>query len=105
MCVSNYLTPTNILNVPASALIFDQNGMHVATVGAGDRVVLKPVKISRDLGKEVEIASGLAADDRVITTPPDGIGSGDPVRIAGAPGASTSPETASTKPAQDKPPG
>jgi RND family efflux transporter MFP subunit len=97
--------PTNILNVPASALIFDQNGMHVATVGAGDRVVLKAVGIARDLGKEVEIASGLAADDRVITTPPDGIGSGDPVRIAGAPGALAPPETASTKPVQERPPG
>jgi RND family efflux transporter MFP subunit len=94
--------PDSAVNVPASALIFDQSGLHVATVGADARVVLKPVTISRDLGKEVEIASGLTAIDQIITTPPDGIASGDQVRIAGAAGA---PETASTKRVQDKPPG
>jgi RND family efflux transporter MFP subunit len=95
--------PDNAVNVPASALIFDQSGLRVATVGTNGRVVLKPVTISRDLGREIEIASGITADDRIITTPPDGIASGDQVRIAGeAPGA---PETASTKRLQDKPPG
>ena len=58
--------PDTAINVPASALIFDQSGLRIATVGADDRVVLKSVTISRDLGKEVEIASGLAADDRVM---------------------------------------
>jgi len=97
--------PDTSINVPASALIFDQSGLRIATVDAGNRVVLKPVTISRDLGNEIEIASGLAADDRVITTPPDGIASGDQVRIAGTPGSATEPEAASTKRAQDKPPG
>jgi RND family efflux transporter MFP subunit len=94
--------PDTSINVPASALIFDQTGLRVATVGADGRVVLKPVTISRDLGNEVEIASGLTADDRVIGNPPDGIASGDQVRVAGAPGM---PETASSKRAQAKPPG
>jgi len=97
--------PDTAINVPASALIFDQGGLRIATVGADDRVVLKSVTISRDLGKEVEIASGLAADDRVITSPPDGIASGDPVRIVGGPGALAAPETAATKRPQGKPPG
>jgi RND family efflux transporter MFP subunit len=93
--------PDTAINVPASALIFDQTGLRVATVGDDDKVVLKPVAISRDLGKEVEIASGLSAGDRVIASPPDGIASGDQVRIAGKPGL---PETAADKrPA--KPPG
>ncbi|HEY0223953.1 MAG TPA: efflux RND transporter periplasmic adaptor subunit [Pseudolabrys sp.] len=92
--------PDAAINVPASALIFDQSGLRVATVGEDDKVVLKPVTISRDLGKDVEIASGLGAEDRVIASPPDGIVSGDQVRIAGKPGL---PETAAEKPA--KPPG
>jgi membrane fusion protein, multidrug efflux system len=75
--------------VPASALIFDQSGSRVATVGSDARVVLKPVTIARDLGKEVDIASGLTAEDRVIESPPDGIASGDQVRIAGAARAET----------------
>jgi len=83
-------TPDNAISVPASALIFNQNGLRVATVGSENRVVLKQVTIARDLGKDVEIASGLSADDRIIESPPDGIASGDQVRIA-------QPETASAK--------
>jgi len=54
------------LHIPASALIFNQSGLRVATVGAGDKVVLKTVTIARDLGREIELASGLSPDDRVI---------------------------------------
>jgi RND family efflux transporter MFP subunit len=97
--------PDTAINVPASALIFDQGGLRIATVSADDRVVLKSVTISRDLGREIEIASGLAADDRVIASPPDGIASGDMVRIVGGPGTLGAPETAPTKRAQGKPPG
>jgi multidrug efflux pump subunit AcrA (membrane-fusion protein) len=75
--------PEVAINVPASALIFNQRGLFVATVGSDNRILLKPVSISRDLGKEVEIGSGLSADDRVIESPPDGIAEGDQVRIAG----------------------
>jgi len=46
--------PEIAINVPASALIVGQNGLHVATVGADDRVVLKSITIARDLGKVVE---------------------------------------------------
>ncbi|HVY59330.1 MAG TPA: efflux RND transporter periplasmic adaptor subunit [Xanthobacteraceae bacterium] len=88
--------PDRTISVPASALIFDQSGLRVATVEPDDRVVLKPVTIARDLGKEVEIASGLSADDRVIQSPPDGIAEGDRVRIA-PDSPSAAPATASAK--------
>jgi membrane fusion protein, multidrug efflux system len=70
------------LHIPASALLFDQDGLRVATVGAGEKVVLKGIKIARDLGRELEIASGLGADDRVIVSPPDGLVDGTPVRVS-----------------------
>jgi RND family efflux transporter MFP subunit len=70
------------LSVPSSALIFDANGLSIATVGANNRVLIKPVTIERDLGAVVELASGLAPNDRVIVNPPDGIGSGAEVRLA-----------------------
>ena len=69
--------PDTAINVPSSALIFDQSGLRIATVGDDDKVVLKTVTISRDLGRDVEIASGLSATDRVIASPPDGIAAGD----------------------------
>jgi len=89
--------PEIAINVPASALIFNQSGLHVAIVGGDGRIVLREVTISRDLGNEVEIASGIGADDRVVINPPDGIANGDKVRIAGAPGAPGEPETAEAK--------
>jgi RND family efflux transporter MFP subunit len=70
--------------IPVSALMFDQRGLRVATVGADGRVALKTVTIARDLGSEIEIGAGLQADDRVIAAPPDGIAEGDQVRISDA---------------------
>lgn len=70
------------LRVPASALIFNGSGLHLATVGEGDKVAFKAVTIEHDYGKTVEIGSGLSASDRVIDSPPDGLVDGDPVQIA-----------------------
>jgi RND family efflux transporter MFP subunit len=69
------------LTIPSGALIFGQKGLRVATVDANDKVVLKSVVISRDLGQIVEIATGLSATDRIIESPPDGLADGDPVRV------------------------
>jgi RND family efflux transporter MFP subunit len=87
------------LHVPASAVIFDQSGLRVATVGADDKVKFKRVTIARDLGRNIELGSGLAAEDRVIVAPPDGLADGDQVRIAGAKGKDAKPEKVSA--AQD----
>lgn len=72
---------TQALRVPASALIFDQSGLRVATVGADNRVVMKTITIARDHGTFIEVASGLEATDRVISTPPDGLIAGSAVRV------------------------
>jgi RND family efflux transporter MFP subunit len=72
------------LSIPPSALIFDKAGLRVATVGPDSKVVLKPVTVLRDLGATIELASGLAPGDRVIESPPDGVGAGDVVRVAEA---------------------
>jgi membrane fusion protein (multidrug efflux system) len=75
------------LHIPASALIFNQNGLRVATVGSDDKVLFKTVTIARDLGRDIELASGISPDDRIIVAPPDGIADGDQVRVVGAKGA------------------
>jgi RND family efflux transporter MFP subunit len=89
--------PKIAINVPASALIFNEHGLQVAVVGPDDRIILKQVTISRDLGREVEIGSGIGPDDQVVVNPPDGIATGDKVRIARSSGASAKPETAEAK--------
>ena len=83
--------PANLLalSIPASALIFGQKGLRVATADANDKVVLKPITIARDLGQVVEIATGIAAADRVIDSPPDGLADGDPVRVVDTKKAAT----------------
>jgi membrane fusion protein (multidrug efflux system) len=83
------------LHIPASALIFNQNGLRVATVGLDDKVLFKTVTIARDLGKEIELGSGISPEDRVIVAPPDGIADGDQVRVAGG---KAKPATVSARP-------
>jgi RND family efflux transporter MFP subunit len=88
----NLTRDTQPLSIPASALIFNNNGLRVATVTPADKVLFKTVTIARDLGREIEVATGLSADDRVIVTPLDGIADGDQVRIAGG-GKDATPRT------------
>ncbi len=75
-------TPEHVLRLPGSALLFREGGLKVATIGPDNRVVLKSIKVARDLGKIVEVSSGLLPTDRVIDTPYDSIADGDRVRIA-----------------------
>jgi len=77
---------TQLLSLPSSAVIFDANGLSVATVDSDNHVHIKPVTIGRDLGAVIEIATGLSAQDRVIENPPDGISTGATVRVANAKG-------------------
>ena len=72
----------NAIRLPASALIFNDDGTAVAVVGPGNRVSVKPVTILRDYGTSVEIASGVTRQDRVIDNPPDALKAGDEVRVA-----------------------
>ncbi len=69
------------IRVPATALMFRDAGMMVATVGPGDHVHLKPIHIQTDLGTAVDVGSGLSLKDRVIDNPPDSIQEGDPVHV------------------------
>lgn len=76
---------SSVVQIPASALIFDTGGLHVAVVDSNSHVQLKTITIARDLGKTLAIGSGLAATDRVIVSPPDGLGNGDTVRVVESP--------------------
>ena len=67
--------------MPASALIFDRSGLRVATLDPQNKVVLKDVTIARDHGATIDIATGLDVHDRIIETPPDGIATGNSVRV------------------------
>jgi RND family efflux transporter MFP subunit len=70
------------VRLPASALIVGSDGTRVATLGAGNKVVMKTVTIGRDEGETVTISAGLSPSDRVIDNPPDSLDGGDTVRVA-----------------------
>jgi RND family efflux transporter MFP subunit len=67
--------------LPANVLLFRGDGLHVATVDAHDHVLLKAVTVGRDYGSNVEIVSGLSADDHVVLSPPDSLVDGTVVRV------------------------
>ena len=69
--------------LPVNALIFRSEGLHVATVKSG-KVDLVAVTPGHDFGSQIEIVSGLNAEDQVIINPPDSIVSGQQVQIVQA---------------------
>jgi RND family efflux transporter MFP subunit len=71
---------SNVVRVPASALIFRKEGTLVATLDAQGTVELKPVVIAQDLGAQVDIGAGLSAADTVVDNPSEALSSGDKVR-------------------------
>src|SRR5437764_2598067 len=59
-------TPSMI--IPADAVVFDQNGLHVAVVKNG-AAHLQKITIARDFGTEVEVHDGVKPGDQVILNP------------------------------------
>ncbi len=87
-----------VYRLPTSTVVFRQHGLQVATVGAGDKVVLKSITAGRDLGTELEVLSGIEPTDRVIDNPPDSLSNGDVVKVAASTATGTA-QVASGKPA------
>jgi RND family efflux transporter MFP subunit len=71
------------LIVPASAVIFNQNGMQVAVVENGVAHLHK-ITITTDYGTEVEVSEGIKEGDQVILQPPVNITDGDKVETINA---------------------
>ena len=74
------------LIVPASTIIFNQNGMQVAVVENGVAHLHK-IAITTDYGTEVEVSEGVKAGDQVILQPPVNLADGDKVQIIPEPPA------------------
>lgn len=66
--------------LPSEALIFNQDGLQVAVV-QDDLVHMQPIKIYRDLGKTVELESGLNGGEVVVLSPPADLRDGSKVKL------------------------
>lgn len=75
--------------VPEAAVQPGQDGHFVYLIDEANRVQVRPIRVSRQIGQEVVIASGIQAGDRVITEIPQALQPGAVVRIAGAEGMGT----------------
>jgi RND family efflux transporter MFP subunit len=71
-------TPSMI--IPADAVVFDANGLHVAVVENGI-AHLQKITIARDFGKEVEVHDGVKPGDQVILNPMVNLTEGSKVAV------------------------
>jgi RND family efflux transporter MFP subunit len=77
---------TTTLIVPVTSLIFRAEGLQVAVVRNGNRAEMVHVTQGRDFGTEVEVTSGITAEDAIIVNTPDSLTSGATVRVEPASG-------------------
>lgn len=74
-------TTTSGITIPSAALLVRREGMLVAKLER-DHVVLVPIEILRDQGKELDVVAGaIAAQDRVILNPSDELADGTIVDV------------------------
>ena len=89
--VSFALQSTNLVQVPAAALVFRSSGPQVAVVNDAGRVSFRKVTIARDDGNMVELGSGLSPGDKVALNISSQISDGETVAVSesgdGAPSA------------------
>jgi membrane fusion protein (multidrug efflux system) len=69
-----------VLTMPEEALIFRAAGTQVAIVDQENHVHLHDVTLGQNLGKIVQVTSGLAAGDKLVNNPPAGLLEGQSVQ-------------------------
>jgi RND family efflux transporter MFP subunit len=76
------LQSTNLVQVPAAALVFRSSGPQVAVVNDAGRVSFRKVTIARDDGNMVELGSGLSPGDKVALNISSQISDGETVAVS-----------------------
>jgi len=60
---------TPSFTIPAEALMFNRSGLQAAVVKDG-KAEIRTVRVTRDMGTQVQVDAGLSAGERVILNPP-----------------------------------
>src|SRR5215813_180495 len=71
-----------IVIVPDTALLFRAQGLQVGVLRPNNTIQLRDIKVGRDFGTTIEVASGVAPSDKVINNPPDSLVTGEIVRVS-----------------------
>jgi RND family efflux transporter MFP subunit len=74
---------TSAFLLPVNSLIFRSQKLQVGVVKNG-KIAITDVTPGHDFGAEIEIVTGLNADDQVVVNPPDSLVSGQPVTVVNA---------------------
>jgi RND family efflux transporter MFP subunit len=69
--------------IPVNTLIFRSEHLQVGVVKDG-KITIADVTPGHDLGQQIEIVSGLNADDQIVVNPPDSLVTGEQVHIVNA---------------------
>lgn len=78
------------LVVPTGAVLFQSTGPQLVLVNSKNQLELRKVSIGNDLGNMIQITGGLAANDRVVSSPPDYVVNGMPATIQSQPSSAAS---------------
>jgi RND family efflux transporter MFP subunit len=76
--------PHRVIEIPATALYSDAQGLRVVVVDAQQKVHFAPITIERDTGATLQIATGLTGDERVVKFAVPGLAEGDPLEVSGS---------------------
>jgi membrane fusion protein (multidrug efflux system) len=85
------VTLPDVVAIPKRAVMRGQGGTFVWTVGAGDKVEARPVKLGTTNGNNVVVADGLKAGDRVVVDGVLKVQPGAPVRAVALNAAGDAP--------------
>ncbi len=67
--------------IPARTLVFRKDGPQVVVVSADKKAELRPVKLGRDFGPEIEVIQGLDGGESLVENPTDDLENGQLVRV------------------------
>jgi RND family efflux transporter MFP subunit len=74
--------PHRVVEIPATALYSDSQGVRVAVVDAQNKAHFVPITIERDTGATLWVATGLTGDEKLVKVAVPSLLDGDPVEVA-----------------------
>ena len=73
--------PHKVVEIPATALYTDSQGVRVAVVDAQNKAHFVPITIERDTGATLWVATGLTGDEKLVKVAVPSLLDGDPVEV------------------------
>jgi membrane fusion protein, multidrug efflux system len=77
-----FAVPRRVVEIPATALYNDAQGLRVAVVDAQRKAHFVPITIERDTGSTLQIATGLTGEEQVVKIAVAGLAEGDPLEVS-----------------------